>query len=83
MTGDGLQEGLTWLVCTLKHLPEPLPAPVVVDASTGEVLPPPTAEEVEAARMEAMLQEWLERDDLPDEVLTMQYSFVCAISVIQ
>ena len=72
-SGDGLYEGLDWLVRTLEHsgsddksIQQKRDNPDTPDTSLQKAAKTP--EEIEGDRMEALLLEWLEREDEDDEL---------------
>ena len=78
MTSDGMYEGLDWLHDTLRNRPPPPPPSTGTNSEpdsdegggTATLSPPLSPAEQEAQRLEALLLEWLERDDLaPDTFL--------------
>lgn len=81
-TGDGLYEGLDWIVATFRNSsnsndddalpPPPPPLPHDSSSSITTTTTTLTAEQKESMRLEALVLEWLSREDLSDEDFLQQ-----------
>eukprot|EP00961_Rhodomonas_salina_P071355 958402-Rhodomonas_salina.1 len=73
ITGDGMEEGLDWMVSTLSEKPSRQPPPDGGgDGGGGGASAQPTEEMTEDQKLEAMLLEWLEREDEEDDAFVQK-----------